>query len=325
MDFLKLQNEYSDYIGTTYGISTNTGTSALHLALESLEFNKGDEVIVPQFTMIASAWAVQYAGLHPVFVDCDDDLLIDVEKIEEAITPGKTKAIMPVHIYGRICNMTEIMRIAKKYDLRVIEDACEAQGAMWEGQMVGSFDIGCFSFYWNKIICAEEGGMITTDDTRVYENATDMKNMGFGTEHNYLHRKVGFNYRMSNLQAGLALKSLRNVDKNIEKRKQIESWYNEFLREKYHRSERQVVWVYDINHSHTEGLVKHLNERGIAARHSFKPMMMQPSFNKSGSPLLWRDLNAYKMSRQVCYLPVSIDLDREDIKRISDEVNCYEN
>ena len=163
------------------------------------------------------------------------------------------------------------------------------------------------------------------NDKQVYENSTDMKNMGFGSGHNYLHRKIGFNYRMSNSQASLALESLRNVDENLKKRKQIESWYNEFLSEKYHRSNREVVWVYDINHSNPDDLVAYLNNKGISARHSFKPMMMQPSFNKSGSPLLWRDLNAYKMSQEVCYLPVSVDLDKEYIKKICEEVNHYEN
>lgn len=310
-----LEEEYAKYIGTDFSVSVNTGTAALHLALEALGIGKGDEVIVPEFTMIASAWAVSYTGAKPVFVDCTDDLLIDIDKIEEKITP-KTKAIMPVHIYGRIVNMDRIMEIAKKHNLRVIEDCAEAQGGMWNGKIVGSYDIGCFSFFMNKIIPAEEGGIITTNDEYLYKKMQDMKSMSFGEEHNYLHGKIGFNYRMSNMQATFALANLYIVNGIQQSRYKIESWYNKYIREDMKMPDRNVVWVYDVKHPRKDEIVKKLNEKGIKARHGFKPMSMQPLYKKT-----FKNLNAYKLSKEVFYLPVTPMMTEEMVKNICSEID----
>ena len=185
MEFETLENKFAGYVGTKGCVAVNTGTAALHVALEALQLPKDSEVIVPQYTMIATAWAVHYARLRPVFIDCDDSLLIDIDKIEEAIT-SKT------NVYGRVVNMEKIMLLANKYNLRVIEDAAEAHGCMWNGNMVGSYDIGCFSFYSNKIICGEEGGAVTSNDVEFLEVVRDMKSMSFGPEHNYMHNRIGF-------------------------------------------------------------------------------------------------------------------------------------
>ena len=308
-----LEKEYAKFIGTRGCVTTNTGTSALHLALEALEFPEGSEVIVPEFTMIASAWAVHYARLKPVFVDCDNDLLIDTTKIEKAIT-DKTKAIMITHIYGRVCNMDDVMVTAKKYGLRVIEDACEAQGANYSGRTVGSFDIGCFSFYRNKIICAEEGGAITTNDMELIRKAADMKSMAFGDEHNYLHGRMGFNYRMTDSQAKMALDSLSEVDSNLSIRKHIEHLYDELIPHEMKMTKRDVVWVYDIRLPDEQAknrIVKTLNAKGFAARHSFKPMSMQPLFLGD-----YKKLNAYKQSLRVFYLPVNPLITELDVEKI---------
>jgi len=314
----KLEKEYAKYIGTEYAVSTNTGTSALHLALASLGVGKGDEVIVPEFTMIACAWAVTYTGAKPVFVDCGDDLLIDVKKIEKAITK-KTKVIMPVHIYGRVCNMDKIMALAKKYKLRVLEDCCEAQGATWKGKVVGSFDIGAFSFYWNKIIPAEEGGMITTNDMILYNRARMLKSMSFTKDHDYYHPEIGFNYRMTNTQAGLANISLV-YEKDIQKKRfQIESWYDIHINPKYRMPKRNVVWVYDIKHPKKDKLVKYLNGFDINARHGFKPMSMQPMYNRD-----FNKLKAYKLSKKIMYLPVNPKMTEEDVKYICALIDAYD-
>lgn len=310
-----LEEEYAKYIGTDYSVSVNTGTAALHLALEALGIGKGDEVIVPEFTMIASAWAVSYTGAKPVFVDCTDNLLIDIDKIEEKITP-KTKAIMPVHIYGRIVNMDRIMEIAKKYNLRVIEDCAEAQGGMWNGKVVGSYDIGCFSFFMNKIIPAEEGGIITTNDEYLYKKMQDMKSMSFGEEHNYLHGKIGFNYRMSNMQATFALANLYIVNGIQQSRYKIESWYDKYIRGDMKMPKRNVVWVYDVKHPRKDEIVKKLNEKGIKARHGFKPMSMQPLYKKAH-----KSLNAYRLSKEVFYLPVTPMMTEEMVKNICSEID----
>lgn len=311
-----LEQEYARYVGTEHAVSVNTGTAALHLALKALGIGPGDEVIVPEFTMIASAWAVTYCGATPVFVDCTDDLLIDVDKIEEKITK-KTRVIMPVHIYGRVCNMGRIMEIAKKHSLRVVEDACEAQGAFWGNKAVGSFDIGCFSFYLNKIIPAEEGGMITTSDLNVYTRAQDLKSMAFGTEHNYYHKEIGFNYRMTNSQASFVLENLRIANSLQQVRFKIENWYEENINPKYKMPKRNVVWVYDIRHPNAEKVVRHLNAKGINARHGFKPMSMQPMYSNEN----YTKLNAYKMSQEVCYLPVSPLMTEDMVKTICKEID----
>lgn len=307
----RLEIEYAKYVGTKFGVVTNTGTAALHLALEALGVGKGDEVIVPEYTMIASAWAVSMTGAKPVFVDCTDDLLIDTDKIERKITL-RTKAIMPVHVYGRVCNMDKIMELANKYKLRVVEDCCEAQGAMWKGKTVGSFDVGCFSFFLNKIIPAEEGGIITTNDERLVVKAKDMRSMSFGTEHNYLHGKRGFNYRMTNAQAELALFSLSMVNGIQQARYRVEGWYDKYINPKYKMPKRNVVWVYDIRHPKKDKLVKFLNDKGYKARHGFKPMSLQPMYPKKRA----RNLNAYKLSREICYLPVSPLMTEEMVKEL---------
>lgn len=309
--YQELEEEYAKYVGTKDAVACNTGTAALHLALAGLGIGKGDEVIVPDFTMAASAWAVTYTGAKPVFVDCTDDLLIDVSKIEKSITL-KTKAIMPVHVYGRVCDMDAIMRMARKYGLRVIEDCCEAQGARWNGKAVGSFDIGCFSFYRNKIIPAEEGGIVTTDDTKLAERMRDLRSMCFGDTHDYSHLSVGFNYRMTNSQANYALISLSNVNEIQLARYRVQSWYDELIPERFRMPKREVVWVYDIRHPMKNSVVKALNDAGHAARHGFKPMTMQPMYlNKR-----FRSRNSYRMSREVCYLPVSPRMTRDEVAEI---------
>lgn len=320
MEYLQLEKEYSKFIETDYCITCNTGTSALHLALEALQLEKGDEIIVPEFTMVASAWAVVYAGLVPSFVDCDSNFLIDADKIEEKIT-SKTRAIMVTHVYGRVCDMNRIMSIAKKYKLRVIEDACEAQGAKFENKMVGSFDIGCFSFYRNKIICAEEGGAITTNDKVIADRCRDLKNMSFGTDHNYLHGKIGFNYRMTDSQARMILCSLKDFSKNSKARRKIENFYNNNLPKSFllkNKKKRESVWVYDIFlGDNKDEFVEFMNDRKIAVRHSFKPMSMQSTFNRP-----FENLKAYKFSKSICYLPVSPQMTEEELNFICE--SCYD-
>lgn len=311
-NYKKLEEEYAKYIGTEYGIACNSGTAALHLALKAIGVGPGDEVIVPEFTMIACAFAVSYCGAKPVFVDCGDDLLIDVKKIKKRITTS-TKAIMPVHIYGRVCDMDAIMRIAKKNNLRVIEDCCEAQGATYKNKIVGSFDVGVFSFYKNKIIPAEEGGMITTNDKKVSERAHFLKNMAFGEDHNFLHEEIGFNYRMTEGQAYGALHNLKLVNAIQQKRFKIEGWYDKHLKDKYKiKFPRNVVWVYDIQHPKKDRIVDTLNKKGIQARHSFKPMSMQKPYKNKR----YLKQNAYKLSKKVCYLPVNPLMTENDVINI---------
>lgn len=307
----ELENEYAKYIGVNYAVSCNTGTAGLHLALKSIGIKKGDEVITCEYQMIAPAFAISYCGAKPVFVDCGDDLLIDVKKIKRKIN-SKTKAIIATHTYGRICDMDYIMKIAKEYKLRVIEDCCEAQGAMWKNKMVGSFDIGVFSFYINKIIPAEEGGIITTNDLGVATRARYLKNMCFDSEHSYLHNEIGFNYRMTNSQANYALSNLRNINSIQERRYRVENLYDKYIKKEFQMPKRNVVWVYDLKHPLKDKVVKLLNEKGIQARHGFKPMSMNRPYKGN-----YKGLKAFKMSKEVMYLPVSPLMTEEIVMNIA--------
>jgi len=238
--YSRLELEYAKFTGKNYAVAVNSGTSALHLALLVMGVGAGDEVIVPDFTMAACGFAVSYCGANVVTVDCKDDLTIDEKLIEAKITK-KTKAIMPVHIYGRLCNMKAINKIAKKYKLKVIEDACEAQGAD-----TGNADITCYSLYQNKIIAGEEGGIITTNNKKIYDKLQDLKCMSFGKKHNFFHEDIGFNYRITEHSALLALKSLKEVKKNLKNRRFKELIFDQITPEEWRMPKRDVVWVYDF-------------------------------------------------------------------------------
>lgn len=293
MSYLELERQYAQFDGRRFAVSTNTGTAALHLALAALGVGAGDEVIVPDFTMAACGFAVSYTGANVVTVDCKDDLTIDPDLIEEKITE-RTKVIMPVHIYGRLCDMSKILEIAHKHSLFVVEDACEAQGAVYRSQA----DITCCSLYKNKIIHAEEGGICTTDDEDLAKRMNYLKNMAFSDEHDYYHKEIGFNYRLSDSQASLALESLSNFHQNYAKRRQIESWYDELIPDRM--PSRDTVWVYDTS----------LEYQPIPeARHFFKPLSTFPMYRQSvGS-------KARYYSRFM-YFPVYPEMTREEVARL---------
>jgi perosamine synthetase len=210
----EFEDKFAKYCGCKYGVTTTSGTTALHLALASIGVGKGDEVIIPASTMIATAFAVVYCDATPVLVDAEPETWnIDVAKIEEKIT-DRTKAIMPVHIYGHPCDMDPIMKLAKEHDLYVAEDAAEAHGAEYKGKKAGGIgDIGCFSFYANKIITTGEGGMVVTNDEEIAERAKSLRNLSFPKEKRiYLHSEVGYNYRMTNIQAAIGLAQFERID-----------------------------------------------------------------------------------------------------------------
>lgn len=295
--YQQLEKEFAEWLGSREAVSCNTGTAALHLALRALNIGPGDEVIVPEFSMIAAAWAVTYCGATPVFVDCGDDLNIDVDLIEQAVT-SKTKAIIPVHIYGRPCNMERIMEIASRHALRVIEDCAEAHGAHIAGRKLGTFgDIGCFSFYRNKIVRAEEGGICVTDDPELADRLRLLKNVAFNENHDYIHSEVAFNYRMPDAEARLALKSLRKVTANLLKRQMIRALYDRKLKEYTKpRLRGSVVWVYDFYPPRREEILA-----SVPSRRFFRPMSEQPMYLKE-----YKQLKAHAFGQTGIYLPVDV-------------------
>lgn len=303
----KFENAWATYNNYKYGVACNSGTNALYLALKALGIGEGDEVIVPDFTMVATAWAVTYTGATPVFVDCDQYLGIDVDKIEEKIT-SKTKVIIPVHIYGRKCNMEKIKKIAYEYNLYVVEDMAEAHGIKPES------DIACYSFYGNKIITTGEGGMCLTNDERLAKQIDHLRAMGFDTEHSFLHKKMAFNFRMTNVQAAIGLAQVERIDEILAKRKQIEKWYNERLHNGNKMPERNVLWMYDVTVENNTYVVNKLKANGIEARHFFKPMSEQPMYKPT--PNYRQNGHAGVFADRGLYLPTYYDLTEEDVDHI---------
>lgn len=224
------EKEFASYLGVKHAITVNTGTAALHIALLAAGIGEGDQVIVPAFTMAASWMAVMYTGATPVFVDVEPDIYtIDPKLIEAAITT-KTKAIMPVHIYGHPADMDPILEIVKKHNLVVIEDAAEAHGATYKGKLTGSIgDINAFSFYANKIITTGEGGMVTTNSDELAEIATAMKDLSHSKGKRFIHDALGYNYRMTSLQAALGSGQLLHISDFLATKKHMAELYKEGL------------------------------------------------------------------------------------------------
>lgn len=311
----RFEEEFARYNGSAYGVACSSGTTALTLALRALGIGPGDEVIVPEFTMIASAWAVSYVGATPVFVDCGDDLNIDVSLIEEKITPN-TKVIMPVHIYGRRCDMDRIMDIAYEYNLRVVEDSAEAHGVRPVA------DIACFSLFANKIITAGEGGICVTDDERLAEQMAHLRAMAFTKDHSFLHKKLAYNFRMTSMQAAVALAQTEQLDSILQTRKEIERRYDEGLRDIDGITlmpPRDVLWMYDLRAERREELQAFLAAEGVETRLFFKPMSRQPGYYDAN----WPSLNASRFSEDGFYLPTHTGLAKDDQEFITEKVREF--
>jgi len=329
----EFEEKFAKYCGCRYGITTTSGTTALHLALASIGLRKGDEVIIPASTMIATAFAVIYCDATPVLVDAEPETWnMDVEKIEDKIT-DRTKVIMPVHIYGHPCDMDPIMKLAREYNLYVVEDAAEAHGAEYKGRKAGGIgDIGCFSFYANKIITTGEGGMIVTNDEEIAEKARSLKDLAFSKERRFLHTDLGFNYRMTNIQAAIGLAQFERMDELSERRRRNAHLYNSLLKDiegirlpVEKEWAKNVYWMYsilieDVFGMSRDELMNKLEKKGIETRTFFIPMHMQPVFQNMGLFNGERYPVAEELSRKGMYLPSSSGLKEEEIKYICDAV-----
>jgi len=327
----EFENEFAKYCGVKYGVATSNGTVTLHLALKALGIEAGDEVIVPDLTFVATANVVTYCNARPVFVDSHPQYwCVDPEKIEEKITP-KTKAIMPVHLYGHPCDMERILEIAEDYDLYVVEDAAESHGAEYKGKRVGSFgEINCFSFYGNKIISTGEGGMCVTKDEELAGKMRILRDHGMNPNKRYWYDVVGYNYRMTNLQAAIGVAQLRKLDRFVEKKREIARLYEEGLSELAERGliklqpemawAKCVYWMYCIliedkfGRSRNE-LMKKLEENGIETRPFFYPMHLIPPYESNKAfPA------AEQISREGINLPSAVGLKEEEVKFILEKV-----
>lgn len=331
------EQKFAEYCGCKYGVAVSNGTVALHLALVALGIGKGDEVIIPTFTMIASAFAVCYTGATPVFVDADKDTWnIDVSKIEEKITP-RTKAIMPVHIFGLMCDMDKITTIAQKHNLFIVEDAAEAHGAEFKENRAGNFsDIASFSFFANKNITTGEGGMLVTNDESLYNKARYHKNMCFPLDgnRNYSHEDIGFNYRMSNVIAAIGLAQVEKADEYKEMRINNNHLYREFLKDVPGVNFQpklagylNVCWMNSIvidsteyGHSKDE-LIIHLKEKGIDTRLLFNGMHNQKSLKDYGCDISGSYPVSDWLTQNGLYLPSASNLNQNTIESICEIIN----
>ncbi len=226
----QFEESFAKYVGVRYATATNSGTTALHLAMLALGIGKGDEVLVPASTIAACYFAVWYTGATAVPVDVDPETYtINPKEVEEKITK-KTKAIMPVHLYGHPCAMDEIHALAKAYKLNIVEDAAEAHGAEYKGKRVGGLgDVGCFSFYGNKIVTCGEGGMLVTNSKAVFERARRIKDLYHSKTKRFVHDGIGYRYALSNPQAAIGLVSLKHIEESIRYKRAMAALYEKGL------------------------------------------------------------------------------------------------
>lgn len=328
----KFEEAFSSYCDMEYGVAVSNGTVALHLALRALGIGAGDEVIIPAFTMIASAFAVCYTGAMPVFIDADPHTWnIDVARIEEKITT-RTRAIMPVHIYGNPCDMDEIVRLARKYNLYIVEDAAEAHGAEYKGRKTGSFsDISAFSFFSNKNITTGEGGMALTNSEALYYKCQYFKNVCFPPmgPRNYIHEDIGYNYRMTNLHAAIGLAQVEKADDYRRLRIKNAELYKRWLEScpgiTFQEDTPDSLCVHWMNtviidseaYGHTrDELIAYLKAQGIDTRLLFVGMARQPSLQKYGCDCSGRYPVTDWLTENGFYLPSSSSLTEKEIEYI---------
>ncbi len=328
----EFEQQFAKFCGCKYAISCSNGTVSLHLILLAMGIGPGDEVIMPTLTYIATANAVRYCGAKPVFVDSDEGTFnMDPAKIEEKIT-SHTKAIMPVHLYGLPAEMDTIMNIADKHDIPVVEDAAEAHGAEYKGKKVGQFGLAAsFSFFGNKIITSGEGGMVVTNDKELFERMKLLKGQAVSPEKRYWHIDVGYNYRMTNMQAAVGLGQLENIGWHMEQRKRVADLYKRYLSDysEYVRLQEEpqncksVYWMSnavlsDQVQRERDNIMEDMEKRGIEMRPIFYPMhIMPPYFDTEVSfP------TAEKIAARGISLPSHAGLREKDIQYVCDSLIC---
>lgn len=277
-----------DLIGAKYGVFAPNGTLALYLALKSVGIQKGDEVIVPDFTFIGTANAVEMTGAIPVFVDVNrKNFQIDVSAAEKLITEN-TKAIMPVHIYGTAANMDEIMLFARTYKLKVIEDAAQAIGVRYKGKHAGTFgNAGTFSFFADKTITTGEGGYVVTDDEGIYDNLLYLRNQGRKDRGTFIHPEIGYNFRMTDLQCAIGITQLNKLGTITEMKRKIKAEYEKQLSQieelNFFTPEKDADFIpfrVGILCKNAHELMEYMKQKGIEPRTFFYPLHKQPCYAK---------------------------------------------
>jgi len=327
----KFEKLFAKKIGAKFAVATSSGSTAIHLAAHIVNLKKGDEVIIPTATMVATANMVKITGATPVFIDIDERTWnINVDLIEKKITK-KTKAIMPVHLYGHPAEMDKIKKLAKKHKLLIIEDGAEAHGAVYKNKKIGSIgDVTIFSFFANKNITSGEGGMLVTNNKKIYELAANVRNQSFSNKRHFWHKHIGFNYRMTNLQAAIGLAQTENLEKLVNKRINNAKIYNHYLKDiqgislpPSTKNIKNVYWMYTIVIDEDFGMsaIKlryFLAKYGIETRSFFIPLHLQPIYFKRTYK------NQFPVSEKIFkksfYLPSSSHLTKKDILYIVSKI-----
>jgi perosamine synthetase len=330
----EFEEKFSEKVGRKYGIAVCNGTAALEAAVIAAGIEKDDEVIMPTFTIISCASAVIRSGGKPVLVDSDSATWnMNIEQIKEKINK-RTRAIMVVHIYGLPVDMDPILKLAKENNLKVIEDAAEMIGQTYKGKYCGSFgDVSTFSFYPNKHITTGEGGMIVTDDEEVAKRCRSLRNLCFIEGKRFMHNELGFNFRMTNVQAALGVAQLERLDENVKKKRWIGEMYNKFLKDnafielplpKTDYSDN-IYWVYGIvlkdnSELNAEQAMKALQKKGIGTRPFFYPMHLQPVFRKMNLFINESYPVSERLSERGFYIPSGLALTEEQILKTIESI-----
>jgi perosamine synthetase len=339
----QFEARWASYCGRKHGVAVSNGTTALQLAIACLDLEPGAEVILPSFTIISCAAAIVYAGCVPVLVDSEPRTwCMDVRQIESKITP-RTRAIMPVHIYGHPVDMDSVLDLANKYKLAIIEDAAEVHGAEYlsgrggphaQWRRCGSFGtLSCFSFYANKLITTGEGGMVLTDDPQLAETLRSMRNLCFQPQQRFLHDRLGFNFRLTNIQAALGLAQVERMEQIVAHKRWCGHEYTRRLKDikslqlpSEESWARNVYWMYGIVLSEESGLnanrfAQKLKEKGVETRPFFLGMHEQPVFHRRGLFVNERYPVAERIFRQGLYLPSGVALTEKQLLQVSDVVH----
>ena len=333
----KFEELFAKQVMRKHAISVSNGTAAIDVAIEALQISKDDEVIVPAFTIISCINQIIRVGAKPVLVDSDlKTWNMDVSQIESKIT-SKTKAILMVHIYGLPVDVDPILAIAKKYNLKVIEDAAEMHGQFYKGKPCGSFgDMSIFSFYANKLITTGEGGMVLTNDDKLAEDFRSLRNLCFQSDNRFVHQRLGWNLRMTNLQAAVGLAQLERLDEFVVIKRRMGETYNKLLGniegiqlplQKTNYSEN-IYWIYGIlidkkMKTSAKEVMNYLKENGIGTRPFFYPIHQQPVLKKMGLFKNDSHPNSELMYEQGFYIPSGLGLTQEEIEITSNILNLY--
>ncbi len=327
----EFEENLAEYVGVKYALAVSSGTAALHLGVRALGLKAGDEVITSPFSFVASSNCLLYEEVKPVFVDIEETTFnMDPSLIEGAVSK-KTKAILPVHIFGQSADMDPILTIAKKYNLKILEDACESLGSEYKGQMTGTMgDIGTYAFYPNKQMTTGEGGMMVTNSKDIYDLCDSLRNQGRAEGDEWLlHERLGYNYRLDEMSASLGITQLQKIDWMIEEKRKIVSWYNQMLEDIADveipkigpdRTHSYFVYVIRVKNKKRNRLMRELEKKGVQTKPYLSVIHLQPfmrkmfGFKEGDFPI------SESVSDETLALPLYIGLKLADIKYIADKI-----